>query len=116
MLAGVINLEEIMEHSASEEEQKTFHKIKEYLPFVDTRQLPLEVTGNFNVKNGRLIVDPKAEIKMGKFKFQLETLHGILQPGNSIPDNIPVKPFHGIAIDNLTVKNGGLFISGKRLQ
>ena len=111
-LSAVINLDQIAEVTASEEDRRKLETVKKMLPFIDTKNLSLEVSGDFNVRNGMLSVDSDADIKIGAMKMGLKTLHGLLLPGKEVPAEVPLQPVQGIQIENLNVKNGGIEVSG----
>ncbi len=115
-LVALLNLDEIARVTGSEEDRQKLETVKKFLPFVDTRNLAVEIHGNFSVRNGMLKVDPEAQLKIASMNMKLKTLHGLLLSGESLPVEVPLQPIQGIQIDDLTVENNGIQVRGKQVR
>lgn len=115
-LSAVINLDEAIKLTGSQKNLAMINQIKRLLPFIDTRQLPLEITGKLRVKGGNLAVDPDARVKVGGLRFRLNTLHNLFLPDETLPESVPIQPVNGIKIDELEILNGGMMIKAKKVS
>lgn len=115
-LSAVVNLDEAIKLSGSQQNLAMINQIKRMLPFIDTRQLPFEITGKLRVKSGYLTVDPDARVKVGGLRFRLNTLHNLFLPDETLPESVPIQPVNGVKIDELEILNGGMMIKAKKVS